>query len=630
MGNGLGIWGYSVVMERVGGDASTERASGNGVARGWVFRWLPRFLTLLLACVLVWQGLRLREWVFTESAEVRFRWDFQNGLNQGARVLRNTGLDLRQGEPVPLGAVYRSLVRTYDEVYQDGNGERFSLDYTPLRLAVMTMWVRGVYAEHGPVGEYDDRYAGPLMTLNAWVGVATGGAMYLLVSYWGRRVRGPVRLGSGWWRDFGEAHGPMLAGLTAGSLAFFNPAALINAHAFPQWDTWLLPFFLLACYAGSRGSWFVCGFMLVLGAFFKGQVLLVAPVLLAWPLLRGNVGGFLRVLGGAATGVAMVAWPWLLRFPGGWTWVGVAAGSVLVVWGVCRCARGLPRWRRAAVVLLTVTVGAVGLIYPALPMTFPSGEAPPVWWMWALAAAVPLGLVCAVRSDGRTIGPVVLATAAVAALGCGFRFGGVWSWYEVGFEFPTRNYMELAMGPTANLPAILGGRYGWQLLSPTFALPGMADPMPLRLLLRLVYAALLVIPCVAVVRADRRSSAAALMCITVPWVVFFAVLPQMHERYLVWAAVVSAAPAAMCGLMGLLVHAATTFFAFACIATQILRQNPERFGGAHDVFAKMIPDAGWGVMLLAVVCLAACWGGGTRARSGGRGGREVGVSGGMV
>ena len=50
-----------------------------------------------------------------------------------------------------------------------------------------------------------------------------------------------------------------------------------NAHAWPQWDVWLIPFFLLGLLAMSKERWVLAGFVLMIGAAFKGQVLMIAP-----------------------------------------------------------------------------------------------------------------------------------------------------------------------------------------------------------------------------------------------------------------------------------------------------------------------------------------------------------------
>ena len=58
---------------------------------------------------------------------------------------------------------------------------------------------------------------------------------------------------------------------------------ILDAHGWPQWDVWILPFYLFAALVALKNRWFWCGCLLALGAMFKGQLLFVVPffVLLA-------------------------------------------------------------------------------------------------------------------------------------------------------------------------------------------------------------------------------------------------------------------------------------------------------------------------------------------------------------
>lgn len=593
-----------------------------------LFEVLPRLLAVTLVALALYEGLALRAWVFEWTAPVRFRGDIQNGLTQGSRVLRNAGAEPTLGTRVPVADVLRAWVATYDQVYEQGrprrNGTvRFSLDYAPLRLLVMSFWAREVWATQANPAVYDDATAGPLMRFNAGCAAVAAAGMFALVHHWalrGRRASGrappPRALSYATWhsspRDALARHSPWAVALLAAALVWFNPAAIINAHAFPQWDVWVLPFFLWACFTASRGWWLTTGFLIVAGAMLKGQVLLVAPVLIVWPLLTGNIPGLLRLGVGAAAAVALVAWPWLVRSPEVWRWMLVATVGAVVLASakalLWRKAKPAKTWHRrlslAGLVVATVLALAT-MVYPAASFAWRDPFALAVGGLGVVA------VVCLLRSPWRSLPFVAAGVLALTVLLGGWKLGGSWSWYEIGFEFPTRNYLVPALGPTANLPAIMGRRYGWQIYSPVADLPEALRPilgvdvLTFKVAMRGLYFLLLVPIAVMLAWHARRNSPRALLCMMAPWVLMFALVPQMHERYLVWGAVATAA----CVLLGpgqLLLHLVTTFFAFACIAFQVLSQNPAWWSAANRFFGNMIPDAGWAVALLAGVYLYAC------------------------
>lgn len=586
---------------------------------------LPRLVALGLAIWMVVAGWNLRQWTFKESAPVRFRGDITNGLHQGMRVLRHAGelgpwaAEIKKGERMPLESVLRAWVLTYDKVFIAGSERGYSLDYTPLRLLVMSLWAREVAIEYGHTGDYRDEMTGPLMMFNAGMGLAAAVGMFFLVRYWRRAAGVRLRLKEsygtwkGSWGDFWGRHGAWMLGLVAGSLVWFNPALLIDAHAFPQWDVWLVPFFIWAWYAGSRGWWVTAGVLLVLGAMFKGQVLLVAPVLLAWPALRGEVGGILRLGVGLVLGMVMVVWPWLMQGREGWMWMGVSAGAFAVLalgrWllvGGMRGGKGKEqqgKWGRIArwagvVVLAEICVGVV-------VMWVLRGGGVATWFGWTVAGLGVVGALCILLRGWRGAGYVMIGVVAMGVLMSGFRYGGSWSWFAVGFEFPTDHYQALACGPTANLPAILAAN-GWGLKEPFWTPWWGGEAWNLQKLLRAAYFALLVPVMWGLIWHTKRRSVKVLLCMAGPWVVMFALVPQMHERYLMWGAVMTAAGVGV-GLGAGLLHVVVTVFAFACIGCQIMNQNPGWWPQAHRLMSSMIPHGGWAVLLLGLIYVYLCF-----------------------
>ena len=77
----------------------------------------------------------------------------------------------------------------------------------------------------------------------------------------------------------------------AGGLLWLDPAVMVDGYGWPQWDIWCVPFYIWAAWAASTNRWFATGVLLLIGAMFKAQLMMVAPVLLALWLGAGLLGG---------------------------------------------------------------------------------------------------------------------------------------------------------------------------------------------------------------------------------------------------------------------------------------------------------------------------------------------------
>lgn len=595
------------------------------------FEALPRALGLALAVFLLLCGLQLRDALFPYTAPVRFRPDISNGLTQGTRVLERTGFSLQKGQLVPLSAIYPALVRTYDAVYDDAHGSgRYSLDYAPLRLLVMTLWARSVVEQAGPWRGYSDAYAPPLLHLNTACALLSAVGVFLIVRHV-RRQTSPVPPFTDAYRtprrvlpDLLSRHSGWALGLVAAALVFFNAAVLICSHAFPQWDVWLLPFVVFTIVAGFRRRWLLAGFCFAFGAMLKGQGLLVLPVLLVWAFADGRWSALLRFTAGFFLAPAIVLFPWLCRTNEAWTWMSVSLGSVVLFAFALHALRtrlarrpGLtPRRRLLLTGLLSLALLAA-LTYPTLTcpalnhsaLNHPAlaDSAPPAWTALVVALAL-LAAASLLRAPLPNLPVVLVGAFAATALLSGVRFGGSFSWYAIGYVFPADHYQELAMGPTANFPALLKHRYHWKLKDtlPVPPFPQWLSGLTFQAALRLVYFALLLPVCLATYFHARQNSPRLLVCLVAPWILFFAFVPQMHERYLLWGAALSAA----CIVLGagqFFLHLAASAACFSLIAVQLLRTNPLWWPQANRIFFPLTPDIGWAVTLLALVYLAACF-----------------------
>ncbi|HTW95052.1 MAG TPA: hypothetical protein VMD30_09680, partial [Tepidisphaeraceae bacterium] len=111
------------------------------------------------------------------------------------------------------------------------------------------------------------------------------------------------------------AHRAWACGLVAALFLWFDPAILVDAHMWPQWDMWTLPPFLATALLASLDWWFCAGLVLAFGSFFKGQILFAAPVLIMWPLLSLRIGKVVRMLAGYLLMSGIIVSPWFVWNP---------------------------------------------------------------------------------------------------------------------------------------------------------------------------------------------------------------------------------------------------------------------------------------------------------------------------
>src|SRR5947209_16851689 len=253
---------------------------------------------------------------------------------------------------------------------------------------------------------------------------------------------------------------------------------ILDAHGWPQWDVWIVPFYLLAALAALKNRWFSCGCLLAAGAMLKGQLLFVTPFFIFWPLWQKRWIRALRMLAGFAATVALIVAPWLLCNPAAWIVVALVAG---------------------------------------------------------LSSLFLLG------SGSQDAGAWVAGIIACAVFLIGAWDGGSFAWLQIGFIYGSEHYPYLFISSCYNLPSLLG-QVGWSLKDSL--LSGRIGSLDLHLTLqwalRLLYLGALALSAHGLTRHLRARDPRVLIAIAAPWLLMFALLGQMHERYLTWGAVVSA------------------------------------------------------------------------------------------
>ncbi len=436
-----------------------------------------RFLIGLLGLIVIGGGIAVRQWTWSETRHVRFQKDIVNGFYWGSETLAEARKLSVEPRTVPSWPeFFRGYHSLYERVRRDAYAKNYLLDYPPLRLLVMSIWARGVQRDFPGVREVKANYVKPLLRFNLFCEAMSALGIFLLTKLWVDRASGTTvsrvlhRISP---RDRG-----WICGTAAAIAAWLDPSMILDAHGWPQWDVWILPFYLFAVLAASTRRWFWCGCLLAVGAMLKGQLLFVAPFFLLWPLWQRRWDRALLVLAGFVTVAALITSHWLLS--NGRVWLAVAPLAALI-WSV-------------------------------------------LWWRRPRHAAA--------WGAGLTAVTVFVAAAAL---------GGNFAWLRIGFLYGTERYPYLFVSSCYNLPSLLATR-GWSLKDAVLAWPfgGVSWSLNLQWTLRLCYLGALTFCAWAAARHTRQRDPRLLIAVAAPWLVMFALLGQMHERYLLWGGVVSA------------------------------------------------------------------------------------------
>src|SRR5438046_5708411 len=191
--------------------------------------------------------------------------------------------------------------------------------------------------------------------MNLLCELISAAAIFLLVRLWVRGSSSATQ--SPFLRALSLQQRASICGLAAASVAWLEPSLILDAHGWPQWDVWILPFYLFAALAALKNRWFWCGCLLALGAMLKGQLLFVAPFFVLWPLWQKRWTRALRVLAGFTATAALIVSPWLLRSSTAWIAVLTVGASSLFFVG-----RGLPdrnAWIAGVLGCATFVIGAL-------------------------------------------------------------------------------------------------------------------------------------------------------------------------------------------------------------------------------------------------------------------------------
>jgi hypothetical protein len=592
-----------------------------------VLAWLLALGTFAAA---VHYGIELRRWLWDQTTRIRFVNSVSNAIEWG-----------RYANKVGVYQLYDKLLNEHGPEGEYKGPARFTLDYPPLRLVIAATWAD--WAERNfppPKGQQitwkaDYAFTEPMLRANMYCELAAAIAMFLLVREWVRqcaarpycpialwqvvRPRGSILQGlplrrrlKFWWHEHAAARPDtrgagatkgLLAGTIAALLVWFNPALIWNAQVYPQWDVWLLPPFILAVFFALRNWWLPAGLIIGGAAMAKGQILFVAPMLLAWPILRGYPWGAVRLAIGVVGGVALVVWPWLLASEVATNWM------TRVLWGsvILLACFGLPR-KGLAWKICRVGVAGLGAAYIAAPWLLPyAGE----WRLLGVLFAVVLGVMAALLPWRWALEWAALAWAGGMLLVTPLC-GASTAWLEVGLMYGTRHWKQLYWCQASNLGSILQERFGWRYRGENSTLDlaeyvPYIEPnvVPIRDVMTWAFVICLALCTVGLVLHHRRRDLGFFYALAAPWLLAYAILPQMIERYLMWPAVLFAAAAGV-RVGGLLMYLVLSLGAWIMMVHYMLRLTPASTPERQEwfqVLQRTFPGMGWGVVLLAGVAL---------------------------
>jgi hypothetical protein len=437
---------------------------------------IRRVLIGLLIATIFLAGIQLRRWIGENTRHVRYQHDTVNGFYWGSEVLK----EARRLSPDERSAnswtgFCRGYLALYDRVKHKAYENEYGLDYPPLRLLVMAIWAKQVRDGFPWVDNEHPKLVNPLLKINFICELVSALAIFLLVRECLRRSR-PTQ--SSLMNRLPQQHRGWICGLAAASAAWLEPSMILDAHGWPQWDAWILPFYLFAALAALKNRWFWCGCLLAVGAMFKGQLLFVTPFFVFWPLWQKRWPGVLRVLAGFTATAALIVSLWLLRTPAAWV---------------------------------------------------------------ALASVAGIGLLFVARFKFANEGAGVTGAVGCAAFVIGAFTGGSFAWLQLGFIYGSEHYPYLFISSCYNFASLLAGA-GWSLKDSLFSahVGSLHFDFTLQWALRLLYLVALALCARGAAEHWQNRDPRVLIAIAAPWLLMFALLGQMHERYLVWGAVVSA------------------------------------------------------------------------------------------
>ena len=237
----LFIWGM-IAQSLLGRTIVSTRAREVGL----------RIFAILFIFTLFLGGVQLRRWTGQNTRHVRYQHDIVNAFYWGQETLK----EARRLSPGDASAnswtgLFRGYLALYDRVKEEAYNNDYGLDYPPLRLLTMAIWSKEVRDGFPWVDNEHPKLVNPLLKINLVCELVSAAAIFFLVRLC---VRRSLHAHSTWPAWLSREHRASICGLAAASVAWLEPSMILDAHGWPQWDVWILPFYLFAALARFKKS----------------------------------------------------------------------------------------------------------------------------------------------------------------------------------------------------------------------------------------------------------------------------------------------------------------------------------------------------------------------------------------
>src|SRR5437868_12131510 len=263
-----------------------------------------RALLAFLIVALFLGGIQLRRWIGESTRHVRYQHDIVNAFYWGSETLKEARrLSPDESTANSFTGFCRGYFALYDRVKDRAYQSDYGLDYPPLRLLVMAIWAKEVRNQFPGVDDGHPKLVNPLLKINLLCELLSAVAIFFLVRLCVQRCFCTTR--SSLLPCLPLSDRASMCGLAAASVAWLEPSMILDAHGWPQWDVWILPFYLFAALTALKNRWLVCGCLLAAGAMFKGQLLFVTPFVILWPLCHNRCNHALCLLAGFSATAAL-------------------------------------------------------------------------------------------------------------------------------------------------------------------------------------------------------------------------------------------------------------------------------------------------------------------------------------
>jgi len=404
----------------------------------------------------------------------------------------------------------------------------------------------------------------------------------------------------------------------AAMLVWLNPALILGNHAWPLFDVWAVPMYLLAALLISLNRWTAAGIALALGCLLAGATIWAAPVLLLCPLAAGYPAKFLKIIGGFGATAAIVLWAWLINNHGALAYVVVA---MLFAIAICIISIFRPHvqehlvsltdekkdwhWSRQVARFTPAGIGGGLLLAALITLWVRSGNTTGRIWTFLLCLAI-LGIPF--LTPKRLLISWLIFVFAASTWIAAFNLDGDFSWWRVGYAFATTKYQDSSMNTNTvgNIEAVMERQFGWRVGDPltTLHVPFVKEPVEWTLGQTLVAIDLLAVVACAVAAGIqlRRGDVKFLIALAAPWMLAATLIVPMPASFMILPAIFAAGLVAVSSglaLMELLMIAVGSVM----ILQPILQAMPQAAPATLGIVRNTAMDLGWLMPLAAAVFL---------------------------